>query len=107
MTVLVRIAATGMDQAAYDQASPGLHDLVKKQPGFIIHVAYLTPGGFAVGEVWDSQAQQESWSTTTSNQIYRLRSWMPCQRSTSSFTPWWSRSSTTRRDRGPPPLDVR
>jgi hypothetical protein len=61
MAVLVRITATGMDQAAYDQASPGLHELVKKQPGFIIHVAYPTPGGYAVGEVWDSQAQQESW----------------------------------------------
>jgi len=61
MAVLVRITAAGMDQAAYDQASPGLHELVKKQPGFVIHVAYPTPGGFSVGEVWESQAQQESW----------------------------------------------
>src|SRR5271167_2270064 len=38
MAVLVRITATGMDRAAYDQVSPGLHELVKKQPGFIIHV---------------------------------------------------------------------
>ncbi len=61
MAVLVRIAAPGMDEAAYDQAAPGLHEMVKKQPGFIIHVAYPTPGGFAVGEVWESQSQQESW----------------------------------------------
>jgi len=61
MAVLVRITATGMDRAAYDQASPELHELVKKQAGFIIHIAYPTPGGFNVGEVWDSQAQQESW----------------------------------------------
>ena len=61
MAVLVRITATGMDAAAYDQVSPGLHELVKKQPGFVMHVAYPTPGGFTVGEVWDSQAQQESW----------------------------------------------
>ena len=41
--------------------SPGLHELVKKQPGFISHVAYPTPGGFAIGEVWESQARQEAW----------------------------------------------
>ena len=61
MAVLVRISATGMDQATYDQMAPGLHELVKKQPGFIIHIAYPTPGGFGVGEVWESQAQQEAW----------------------------------------------
>ncbi len=61
MAVLVRITAPGMDQAAYDQGAPVLHELVKKQPGFIMHVAYQTPGGFSVGEVWESQAQQESW----------------------------------------------
>jgi hypothetical protein len=26
-----------------------------------MHVAYPVPGGFVVGEVWDSQAQQEAW----------------------------------------------
>jgi len=41
--------------------APVLHELVKKQPGLIMHVAYPTPGGFSVGEVWESQAQQESW----------------------------------------------
>jgi len=61
MTVLVRIAAPGMDQATYDQMAPGLHPLVKKQPGFIMHVAYPIPGGFAIGEVWESQAQHEAW----------------------------------------------
>ena len=61
MAVLVRISATGMDQATYDQMAPGLHELVRKQPGFIIHIAYPTAGGFGVGEVWESQAQQEAW----------------------------------------------
>jgi hypothetical protein len=61
MAVLVGISATGMDKAMHDQMSPGLHELVKKQPGFIIHVAYPTADGFAVGEVWESQAQQETW----------------------------------------------
>ena len=61
MAVLVRISAAGMNQAPYDQAAPGLHELVKKQPGFIIHVAYPTSDGFNVGEVWESQAQHDSW----------------------------------------------
>ena len=61
MTVLVRVTAAGMDQATYDQIAPGLHPLLKKQPGFIMHVAYPITGGFAVGEVWESQAQQEAW----------------------------------------------
>jgi heme-degrading monooxygenase HmoA len=61
MTILVRIAANGMDESTYDQMAPGLHPLLKTQPGFIMHVAYPIPGGFAVGEVWESKAQQESW----------------------------------------------
>ena len=61
MTVLVRITANGMDHETYDQMAPALHPLVKQQPGFIMHVAYPVPGGFVVGEVWDSQAQQEAW----------------------------------------------
>jgi heme-degrading monooxygenase HmoA len=50
-----------MDQATYDQMAPNLHPLVKKQPGFIMHVAYPIPSGFAIGEVWESQAQQDAW----------------------------------------------
>jgi hypothetical protein len=61
MTVLVRNTATGLDEETYDQMVPGLHPLVKKQPGFIIHVAYPIPGGFIVSEVWESRAQHETW----------------------------------------------
>ena len=61
MAVLVRITATGMDKAAYDQSAPGLHELVKRQPGFIIHVAYPTPGGFTVSEIWENELEQEAW----------------------------------------------
>jgi hypothetical protein len=52
-----------MDAAAYDQAAPGLLDTLKKQPGFIMHVAYPIPGGFVVGEIWETQEQQEQWMT--------------------------------------------
>ncbi len=61
MAVLVRITAPGIDAGMYDQMSPALHELMRKQPGFIMHVAYATPGGFTVGEVWENQAQQEKW----------------------------------------------
>src|ERR1035441_10527590 len=61
MTVLVRISATGMDQATYDQMAPVLHQFPKNQPGFSRDVAYPIPGEFAVGEVWESKAQQEPW----------------------------------------------
>jgi hypothetical protein len=61
MAVLVRMTAAGMDAAMYDQASTQLGELVKKQPGFMMHVAYPIPGGFAVGEVWASQGQFETW----------------------------------------------
>lgn len=55
------MTAAGMDEAAYDHASAQLTALVKKQPGFIMHVAYPSPGGFTVGEVWESRAQFETW----------------------------------------------
>jgi heme-degrading monooxygenase HmoA len=50
-----------MDQRTYDQMAPALHPVVKKQPGFIIHVAYATSEGFAVGEVWETKEQHEAW----------------------------------------------
>jgi heme-degrading monooxygenase HmoA len=61
MTVLVRMTMAGMDAAAYDQAAGQLGPLVTKQPGFIMHVAYPSPGGFTVGEVWESRGQYETW----------------------------------------------
>lgn len=61
MAVLVRMSADGMDAATYDQVSSILTDLVKKQPGFMMHVAYPSPGGFSVGEVWESEGHFDDW----------------------------------------------
>jgi antibiotic biosynthesis monooxygenase (ABM) superfamily enzyme len=61
MAVLVRMTVAGMDAATYDQVSTQLVALVKKQPGFIMHVAYPSPGGFSVGEIWESKGQYETW----------------------------------------------
>ena len=61
MAVLVSMTVAGMDAATYDQVSARLAPLVKKQPGFIMHVAYPSPGGFTVGEIWESRGQYETW----------------------------------------------
>jgi hypothetical protein len=63
MAVLVRMKAAGMDTATYDQVSSKLTDLIKKQPGFMMHVAYPTSGGFYVGEVWENADQFKTWFT--------------------------------------------
>jgi hypothetical protein len=61
MAILARMSAAGMDLSNYDQAGEGLTELVKKQPGFIIHVAYKTPDGVGVGEVWESREQSDKF----------------------------------------------
>lgn len=65
MSALVRISTVGLDEATYDQLAPVLHPLLKAQPGFFMHVAYPIPGGFAVGEVWESKDQHETWFNGT------------------------------------------
>ena len=91
MAVLVRISATGLDEATYDQISAGLTSLIPEQPGFLMHVAYPVPGGFAVGEVWETQAQQEAWYNGFV--LPNLRTLTPCPPSTSNFTTSFSRKS--------------
>jgi heme-degrading monooxygenase HmoA len=61
LPVLVRHNVVGMDTAAYDQVSPGLIELLKKQPGFILHVAYPNPEGVTVSEIWEGREQHDKW----------------------------------------------
>jgi hypothetical protein len=61
VAVLVRMTVAGMDAATYDQVSAQLTLLVKKQPGFIMDVAYPSPGGFTLGEIWEGRGQYETW----------------------------------------------
>jgi hypothetical protein len=64
MAVLVRMTVAGIDAAGYDritEAAKELMETLKKQPGFIMHVAYPVSDGFVVGEVWDSLEQQRQW----------------------------------------------
>ena len=61
MAVLVRNTPAGMDTATYDKISAGLIPSIKKQPGFLMHVAYVTPEGLVVGEVWETRQQHQKW----------------------------------------------
>jgi heme-degrading monooxygenase HmoA len=61
MAVLVNISAVGMDTSNYDEISERLTALLKQQPGFMGHVAYKTPDGMGVGELWESRAQFQKW----------------------------------------------
>jgi heme-degrading monooxygenase HmoA len=74
MSVLVRMSVAGMDAATYDQVPTHLVDLVKKQSGFVMHVAYPSASGFTVAEVWESCEQYENWfNERTSSRTYPVR----------------------------------
>jgi heme-degrading monooxygenase HmoA len=60
MPVLIR-HRSAMSAAQYDQAAPPLVEQLKKQPGFVVHVAYEDSGGLVVAEVWDTQEQHDTW----------------------------------------------
>ena len=63
MPVLIRHRAA-MTPAQYDEVSPPLVELIKKQPGFLLHVTYEDASGFVVGEVWETQEQHDTWFET-------------------------------------------
>jgi hypothetical protein len=61
MSVLIRHRVDGLTLADYDQISPPLVELVKQQPGFVIHVAYEDSQGACVAEVWETKEQHDSF----------------------------------------------
>jgi quinol monooxygenase YgiN len=60
MPVLIR-HRSAMTPAQYDEVSPPLVELIKKYPGFLLHVSYEDDGGFVVAEVWETQEQHDAW----------------------------------------------
>ena len=60
MPVLIRHRAP-MTRAQYDESAPVLIEMLKKQPGFVVHVAYEDASGFVVAEVWETQEQHDTW----------------------------------------------
>ncbi len=61
MAVLYRHHVAGADVATYDQVSTQLIPQLKQQSGFIYHVAFGTPDGFTVSEIWESREQHDRW----------------------------------------------
>jgi hypothetical protein len=61
MAVLIRHRAAGLTLADYDELAPPLVELVKKQPGFVLHVAREDAQGPCVAEVWETKEQHDSF----------------------------------------------
>ena len=51
----------GFTTANYDEISPPLVELVKQQPGFVLHVAPEDSRGFCVSEIWETKDQHDSY----------------------------------------------
>ena len=60
MPVLIRHRAA-MSPAQYDESAPPLVAMLKKQPGFLLHVSYEDADGFVVAEVWETREQHDTW----------------------------------------------
>lgn len=60
MPVLIRHRAA-MTAGQYDESAPALIELIKKQPGFLVHVTYEDADGFVVAEVWETQEHHDAW----------------------------------------------
>jgi len=60
VAVLIRHRAA-MTPAQYDESAPALVAMLRKQPGFVLHVSYEDGDGFVVAEVWETQEQHDAW----------------------------------------------
>ena len=63
MAVLIRNRPP-LSSAQYDEIAPPLVEVLKQQPGFLLHVSYEDANGFVVGEVWESEEQHDAWFDT-------------------------------------------
>jgi len=61
MAVLIRHRPVGMTPSMYDEVAPPLVEMLKTQPGFMYHVAFMDHGTFTVSEIWESQEQHDHW----------------------------------------------
>jgi quinol monooxygenase YgiN len=53
----------GMMVEQYNRLVPRLNAMTKGQPGFLVHISGPTETGYRVTEVWESQADQQRFST--------------------------------------------
>jgi hypothetical protein len=59
LPVLIRHRLDGFTLADYDEISPPLIELVKQQPGFVLHVAFEDSQGTCVAEIWETKEQHD------------------------------------------------
>ena len=57
MAVLITATVPGQTQEGYDEAMKILRPLLNEAEGFIAHGAGMSPEGWRVFEVWESQEQ--------------------------------------------------
>jgi hypothetical protein len=60
MTVLVTTAIP-LDLSVYDQIIAGVGPLLQTAPGFRTHAVHSDQAGFVVTEIWDSEAEHQSF----------------------------------------------
>jgi hypothetical protein len=63
MSVMITADQPGMTQEMYDGLASTLLPLLAQRPGFIAHAAWPVGGGWQVMEIWESQAEHDSWAT--------------------------------------------
>ncbi len=61
MPIIVRHRVAGMTAEQYDEISPPIIEKLKRQPGFVYHVAFMENGTLTVSEIWESQEQHDRW----------------------------------------------
>ncbi len=62
MPVMITADTPGMTQDVYDEMASAFLPLLAQRPGFIAHAAWQVAGGWQVMEIWDSEAEHDSWA---------------------------------------------
>ena len=63
MAVMITGDQPGMTKEMYEEMASTMLPLLAKRPGFIAHAAWPVEGGWQVMEIWESQADHDSWAT--------------------------------------------
>jgi hypothetical protein len=62
MPVMITADQPGMTEDMYDGMAAALLPLLAQRPGFIAHAAWPVAGGWQVMEIWESEADHDSWA---------------------------------------------
>ena len=65
MPITMTQHSPGMPPQVYDEIIANVGEPLRRSPGFISHVAHVSPEGITVTEVWESREQWEQWYTAS------------------------------------------